>query len=138
MIVISPIQRVGFAFGLIGACLFIALVVAASIFGDFEVQKEVESVPYMDQDNSNMAQVMSKDFVKEILVAPSSAKFPGLFQRQAKVTILSPRKYKVVWRVDSMNLLGVHVRSQYSIVMTQTSDNDWSASNFFFDGEKIY
>jgi hypothetical protein len=56
------------------------------------------------EDNKSMAYIMMEDFVKQRLKAPSTAKFPGVFDGKLDhVTSLGGQKYRIVSYVDAQN-----------------------------------
>ncbi|MCX2679116.1 hypothetical protein OOZ15_04110 [Galbibacter sp. EGI 63066] len=66
------------------------------------------------QDNKMLAYNYAEDFVKKRLKSPSTAKFPGLYEKSKHVTPLGGREYKINSWVDSQNGFGAMIRSNFS------------------------
>lgn len=122
--------------GVIGA----GLLAVATVDTDTNSTPSKPPVPFSERDDSIMARMMSEDFVKKILKAPSTAKFPGIFSGSppARVVKIGPQKYTIYSWVDSHNTFGAMIRSRYIITLEQTSPGNWNASEFTFDGQKMY
>ena len=104
--------------------------------------KAKPKVPFLERDDSSDAQRMSEGFVKKILKAPSTAKFPRVSikypEEGVEIDKTGPQEYRVVSWVDSQNAFGAMIRTKYTIALEQISPNEWKPSEFFFDGKKIY
>ncbi len=66
--------------------------------------------------------VYARFFVKDVLVAPRTAKFPG-YSKDA-VTYLGDETYRVRSYVDSQNSFGALIRTNYTVVI-QKGDGKW-------------
>lgn len=76
--------------------------------------------------NDGMAFVMSQNFVKRQLKAPSTAIFP----REGAVTKTGDCSFRVVAYVDAQNSFGTLLRSSYSADMEYLPQSDsWRSSN---------
>jgi hypothetical protein len=56
----------------------------------------------------------AEDFIEERLKSPSTAKFPGIFQKKMHSTSLGGGKYRISSWVDSQNGFGAKIRSRWS------------------------
>jgi len=70
---------------------------------------------------------MCKDFVKDRLKAPSSAKFRNFFQDDGEVVVdgSGSGPYTVVSSVDSQNGFGAQLRTDFTCRVTNTSGDNW-------------
>ena len=79
--------------------------------------------------SSTLAIMMCEDFVKESLIAPSTAKFPS--SREADIWTLGKEsgKYDNAFRiesyVDSQNSFGAMIRSYYTCDINYVGDDKW-------------
>ena len=64
--------------------------------------------------NSILAYNYAKDYVKEKLKAPSTAKFPDTFEKKDHVNNLGNGRYLIKSWVESQNSLGALIRSRWS------------------------
>jgi len=77
-------------------------------------------------DNSTMAYIMLEDFVKERLVSPGSARFPGVFDGRAEhITSLGNRRYRITSWVDSQNSFGAVLRTHFTAEIEQIDEDRW-------------
>jgi hypothetical protein len=67
------------------------------------------------QDKAIEAFIVSQEFVKARLKAPSTAKFPG--PSQAQVLIGKDNQYRVISYVDSQNSFGAMLRGNYECLV---------------------
>ena len=67
--------------------------------------------------NDLLAFNYSTEFVKQRLKSPSTAKFPGTFEKRDYITKVSDDKYIIDAWVDSQNGFGAMVRSKYHCVI---------------------
>ena len=73
------------------------------------------------------AWVMSNNFVKRALKAPSTAKFP---YKPDAYSYLGDCRHSIVGSVDSQNSFGAMIRTTFSVTMVyQKHDNKWRAEN---------
>ncbi len=61
-----------------------------------------------------MAYNFAEDFVKQRLKSPSTAEFPGLFEKNKHIIDLGNGEYKINSWVDSQNGFGAMIRSKWS------------------------
>jgi hypothetical protein len=66
-----------------------------------------------------------KKFVKDRLIAPRDAKWPGLFDEGPTVTQIGPATWRVESWVDASNRLGVHIRTQYVCDVRYLGGDKW-------------
>jgi hypothetical protein len=66
----------------------------------------------------------SREFVKNRLKAPSTAKFP--WYREAVVTDLGGRRFRVSAYVDAQNNFGAQIRTRYICVLKGTDELNWT------------
>jgi hypothetical protein len=71
------------------------------------------------------AYLISRDFVRDRLTAPSSASFPNSADPGIKVTPLGDDKYTVIGWVESKNAFGVLLKRQYRCTVRFTGGNNW-------------
>lgn len=85
------------------------------------------SAPKITQEKKLGAFDVCKEFVKDRLKSPSSAKFRNFFQNDGEVTVTSTdgRTYTVVSSVDSENSFGASLRSDFTCTVTNTSGDHW-------------
>jgi hypothetical protein len=65
----------------------------------------------------------AEDFIEERLKSPSTAKFPGTFQKNKHSTSLGGGKYRISSWVDSKNVFGAMIRSRWSCKITFVDGN---------------
>ncbi len=91
---------------------------------------------WMKQDESTMAYVMMQGFVKRNLKAPATAKFPSLaWDDQVRVVRVSGQKYMVYGYVDAQNSFGALIRTNYTGVVEQTAEEEWTLQDFAFGSD---
>ena len=64
--------------------------------------------------NKMLAYNYAEDFVKQRLKSPSTAEFPGLFEKADHITELGNDEYLISSWVDSQNGFGAMIRSKFS------------------------
>lgn len=64
----------------------------------------------------------AEDFVKAKLKSPSTAEFPGLFEKSKHISSLGNGEYLITSWVDSQNGLGAMLRSKFKCVVKVTED----------------
>jgi hypothetical protein len=64
--------------------------------------------------NKMLAYSYAEDFVKKRLKSPSTAEFPGLFEKAEHITELGNDEYLISSWVDSQNGFGAMLRSNFS------------------------
>lgn len=67
--------------------------------------------------------VMSQEFVKGQLKAPSTAEFP--WYEESFVEDLGEGRFRVTAYVDAQNTFGAMIRSQYTCVLTSADGEKW-------------
>jgi len=68
--------------------------------------------------------VMSQEFVKERLKAPSTADFP--WYDESFVTDLGGGRFRVSAYVDAQNSFGAKIRSKYTCILKSTDGDTWT------------
>ncbi|EZI28956.1 hypothetical protein [Pseudomonas extremaustralis] len=71
-----------------------------------------------DCNNTTMAFVMSQNFVKQRLKAPSTAEFPYITDRGVMVDVIPDCSFGVSAYVDAQNAFGAAIRSRYTVKMS--------------------
>ncbi len=109
--------------GLIGCAVLIGIVILIAIFSSGGEKKP--SVSWEERDNSIGAYIMSERFVKEKLKSPSTAKFPGVLNRDGHVIKGEDNQYIINSYVDSQNSFGATVRTNFMVIIKQVDENNW-------------
>jgi hypothetical protein len=65
----------------------------------------------------------AEDYIEQTLKSPSTAKFPGIFQKKKHTTSLGDGKYRISSWVDSQNVFGAKIRSRWSCEITFVDGN---------------
>lgn len=93
----------------------------------------VVSDSWKTEDNSTMAYIKMEHIVTDRLKAPSTAKFPGIFDgRQEHTTRLVNQRYKIVSYVDSQNSFGAMIRTHFAGVIKQVGNDQWELESLEF------
>lgn len=84
----------------------------------------------------HLALSMAQDFVKAQLLAPGSAKWPGMFESADHTVILRNNRYRVRSWVDSHNGFGALIRTHYTAVLKNTDGKgiNWRLESLDLDG----
>lgn len=102
----------------IGCLVIVGVMILFGIIGSF-----LEDGEY---DNSTMAYIMMEEFVKERLVAPKTAEFPGTFDgRVDHIQHLGDQKYRINSYVDAQNSFGATIRNNFTGEIEQVSEDRW-------------
>ncbi|WP_132478412.1 hypothetical protein [Paracandidimonas soli] len=92
--------------------------------------KKAEEKRKKDCSDTVMAFVMSQNFVKRALKAPSTAKFPYAHDGDVAIQKTGECKFRVHGYVDAQNSFGAMIRTPYSIDMEYFPDSKkWGGSN---------
>jgi hypothetical protein len=86
---------------------------------------EPTETPRPDVGDDIGAIVICEKFVKEQLIAPREAKFPGIFDEQPTATQMNSTAWHVEGWVDAANRMGVHVRLDYTCEVQYLGDDRW-------------
>lgn len=86
-------------------------------------EKSAPSGSSMTSNNKFLAYSYAEDFVKKQLKSPSTAKFPGTFEKNEHITELGASRYKIVSWVDSQNGFGAMIRTNFSCIIQFEGDN---------------
>lgn len=73
--------------------------------------------------NKMLAYNYAEDFIKQRLKSPSTAEFPGLFEKDEHITDLGGGEYQIRSWVDSQNGFGAMIRSRWSCKIIFTGEN---------------
>ncbi|NWC24082.1 hypothetical protein HX787_20195 [Pseudomonas tolaasii] len=71
-----------------------------------------------DCNNTTMAFVMSQNFVKQRLKAPSTASFPYITDSGVRVDVIPNCSFGVSAYVDAQNAFGASIRNRYTVKMS--------------------
>ncbi|WGK60502.1 hypothetical protein QAO71_10395 [Halopseudomonas sp. SMJS2] len=111
---------------IIGIILVIMLVIGALQSCSDDKAPKVSRADKMCSDQG-YAWVMSNNFVKRQLKAPSTADFP---YKPDAYSYLGDCRHSIVGSVDSQNSFGAMIRTTFSVTMVyQKNDNKWRAEN---------
>jgi hypothetical protein len=105
----------------IGVCVVLAL-------GFFMSQS---SSPSSSSPSDIDAHVMARSFVRDRLVAPSTADFSSL--ADTKVTPLGGNRWSVSGWVDAQNAFGAKLRRRYSCTLRYEGHDNWRAESVSLD-----
>lgn len=84
-----------------------------------------ETTPWNERDNWAGAYVMTQDWVKNRLVSPSTADFPGASTKRDHTTRVEGQKYRIVSYVDSQNRMGGTIRTSFIAEVEQVEEGRW-------------
>ena len=73
--------------------------------------------------NKFLAYNYAEDFVKQRLKSPSTAEFPGTFEKDKHITEIGNKEYQINSWVDSQNGFGATIRSKFSCKIIFEGDN---------------
>jgi len=94
-----------------------------------EVDKARETMAredYGDNFYLRLAFNYNKELIKKQLRAPSTAKFPGLFESKDHVTSMGDKRYQIRSYVDAQNAYGAMIRQHYiNVVRMGSNSNHW-------------
>ena len=91
---------------------------------------------WMKRDESSMAYIMMRDFVKDKLKSPATAKFPSLaWDNQVRAIRVSGQKYMIYGYVDAQNSFGALIRTKYTGVVEQTAKDKWVLQELAFSSD---
>jgi hypothetical protein len=91
--------------------------------------KRDEEQAIKDCNNTTMAFVMSQNFVKQRLKAPSTAAFPYITDPGVQVGVLTNCSFDVSAYVDAQNGFGASIRNRYTAKMSyDRATRMWRAS----------
>jgi hypothetical protein len=117
-----------------GCLVLVVLILAGSVWlGSciYRAGDEAEKVPIEKRDSHIEALVFMQEYVKGLLKAPSTAKFPGSTDKNTQV-LKDGADYIVMSWVDSENSFGAMLRSSYIGVVRQNGAYDWEVISFQF------
>ena len=83
-----------------------------------------ETKHWTERDEWSMAYVVTERHVKDRLVAPSTAKFPGVMEKRAH-TSRNGQTYTIISYVDSQNRMGAMVRTPFVAEIRQAEKDQW-------------
>lgn len=73
----------------------------------------------------------AQDHMKKYLKNPSTAEWPGLFDKQYHIKPVNSIRFKINSWVDSKNALGATIRTKYSCVMVKNGSH-WEVEDFVY------
>ena len=85
-----------------------------------------DDTPWQERDERIGAYIMTQDWVKERLVSPGSAEFPGATKKRDHTTHLGGQKYRIESYVDSQNRMGASLRTHFTAVVEQVEKDKWT------------
>jgi len=90
-------------------------------------QEEVDrpSLKPTSSHSQNLALFAARDFVKERLKAPRTAKWPGWFDTDERVTHLGGGTYAILSYVDAENSFGAMLRMHYVCKVRYVGIGEW-------------
>jgi hypothetical protein len=94
--------------------LFSIFAIASFLFIAFGSDDDNSSGSSSTDTNKMLAYNYAEDFVKQRLKSPSTAEFPGLFEKADHITELGNDEYLINSWVDSQNGFGAMIRSKFS------------------------
>lgn len=111
-----------------GIAILMFAVVALSTSGDKDTSKPAP--PPKPEHDSISAFVMSQNFTKKQLKAPSTAKFPRY--SEGRVADLGNGEYRVSSYVDAQNAFGAMIRTNYICKVKYVGNDKWQLLEFEF------
>jgi len=93
-----------------------------------------ETIDVNDMEDQIDLHIQAQQFVLQTLKAPSTAKFPAL---PYEVIDLGDGRYNIMSYVDSQNVFGAIIRSDWSVLM-KLNINIWSPERIVVGGEVVY
>jgi hypothetical protein len=112
----------------VGAWLIVVAVIAVVIMINVFYGHGSES---SQQEDSEMAYDMAKEFIRDQLKAPSTADFAYL-DRDVSIVTLGNGAFKVSGWVDAQNSFGAKIRSKWACTLKRTTrgSHDWEVAGF--------
>jgi hypothetical protein len=105
---------------------FLLLVFLIIAIGSSDSKKPPDPNAWKSEDNRIAAYIMMERFVEQRLKCPGTAKFPGVWDgMQNHVTPIGNQTYKIVSYVDSQNLFGAYLRTNFVGEIQQMSVDNW-------------
>ncbi|GAB6390930.1 MAG: hypothetical protein MdMp014T_0303 [Treponematales bacterium] len=96
-------------------------------------KKEAENPDaWKAQDSHLEAEVMLREFVKQRLKSPATAKFATAFDPERKIQNEADQKYLVTSFVDSQNSFGATIRTYFVGEIQQISKGEWKLLSLEF------
>ena len=122
-----------------GVWIFIVIVVLAVIVSgpddntssssSSEAKKE-QRTDWRSRDNTVRAHSVLKQHVRQHLKAPSTAKFPNVWDEGVVIRKRDNQEYTVVSYVDAQNPFGAMIRTGFAGRVKQTGKDDWLIIEF--------
>jgi hypothetical protein len=103
--------------------LFSILTIVSFLFIAFGSDDDNGSSSSSTDTNKFLAYSYAEDFVKQKLKSPSTAEFPGTFEKDKHITELGNSQYQITSWVDSQNGFGAMLRSKFSCKIIFEGDN---------------
>jgi hypothetical protein len=88
-------------------------------------------IPYTETKKDNfhllLAYKYMEIFVKQNLISPGTAKFPGVFDgKKDHIKYLGGERYRIVSWVDSQNVFGANIRTFFAGEIEQIGENEFA------------
>lgn len=100
-------------------CIIVIIYSVATIFNTSTKTTSKSS----SKDYKREAYVMSQEFIQKQLKAPSTAKFPSYYEIEVTQT---DNRYKVEAYVDSENIFGATLRTNYCMILERKDNESWT------------
>ena len=91
------------------------MIIFAAIYSDRYNSSSSSSSSYST--DKFLAYNYAEGFIKQKLKSPSTAKFPGISEKDQHTTYLGSEKYKIESWVDSQNSFGATIRTKFSCII---------------------
>jgi DNA-directed RNA polymerase subunit RPC12/RpoP len=119
-----------------GLIIFLGFYLKSCVFtsSDLGGSSSLSSVSSYPDDKYSLA-VCAKDFIRDRLKAPSTAKFPD--QDAFEIHNINPHVWKVFSYVDSQNSFGALLRTKYSVELQTESNGNCNLLNYEFLNDSL-
>jgi len=88
--------------------------------------------PHEHVPDKTEAYIMSQQFVKNCLKAPSTAKFPRAIEWEGHTTQIDSRTFLINSWVDSQNSFGAMLRTKFSCKVQYKGNDQWTCLDIDF------
>lgn len=104
-------------------CLLSFLIAAVLFTGFLIFTPDSDSSTSISHPNNFLAYKYAEDAVKKKLKSPSTAKFPGTFEKDKHIRYLGNKEYQINSWVDSQNIFGAMIRTNFSVTIVFDDKN---------------
>lgn len=87
--------------------------------------------------NAAEVTVACKEFVRQRLIAPSTAEFASAYEQIHTVKLLSAGHFELASYVDSQNVFGAQVRANFVCSVTSADKGTWQLERLSFDDSLV-